>query len=37
MWKVTMDSKDSVLGPMAGSRNEMNRRIAPKKKKLRIP
>jgi len=24
MWKSRLDSKDSVLGPLAGSRNEMN-------------
>lgn len=34
VWKSRLDSKDSVLGPLAGSRNEMNCRV---QKKLGIP
>ena len=35
MWKSRMDSKDSVLGPLAGSRKEMNCRV--QKKNLGLP
>ena len=30
MWKSRLDSKDSVLRPLAGSRNEMNYRVPEK-------
>jgi hypothetical protein len=30
-WERRLDSKDSVLGPLAGSRNEMNCRVPQKK------
>jgi hypothetical protein len=33
MWKSRLYSKDSVLGPLAGSRNEMNCGVPQKKKK----